>query len=406
MGAVDLLLVVMAIIAAAAGRRLTSLARASGWLGIVLGVVLATHMVTLALGRFGIGDPRQPLYLRVLGLATGALLGRKVGHAIGAWPAAEAASRHAEGAYRRAAWSERALRPLAAVVTVGCVAWLVGPAVSARGAWPASLSHNSIVLAALDWLAPDAPLVASPQSGTKAWTAWAVDFAAQLPAGPIPLLARPSDGLDHRVRSATVVVRHEACGGGSKSATGFVAAPDLVVTNAHVVAGSRLANAAIVVILNSTERHRGRVVAFDADNDLAVIRVEDLAVDPLPLAERSEHDQTGWIYGHPSNGPLQVRSFRAGTEVAAPVPDIYSTETLTRLVVPLRADLDHGYSGSALVSTDGLVIGVTFAISSAEHSLALAVPMPAVHSVLRQAIATGVNGPATNTGHCPATENR
>jgi uncharacterized membrane protein required for colicin V production len=95
---------------------------------------------------------------------------------------------------------------------------------------------------------------------------------------PSERAARDQDVL--AASSRTVRVGSIACGYGVEG-SGWVAAPDLVVTNAHVVAGG----AATRVQPGGTgPRYRADVVLFDVRNDVAILRVEGLGLAPMPLA--------------------------------------------------------------------------------------------------------------------------
>src|SRR3954466_5427874 len=92
-------------------------------------------------------------------------------------------------------------------------------------------------------------------------------------AGPVPRLPRPNSRLarDPQVRAATrstVRVLGTACGLGIEG-SGWVAAPGLVVTNAHVGAGG---SDTPVQPLGQGPRYDASAVYFDARNDIAVLR--------------------------------------------------------------------------------------------------------------------------------------
>src|SRR5919202_4766150 len=124
-------------------------------------------------------------------------------------------------------------------------------------------------------------------------------------AEPTAEIAQDPDVLAAASRVARVT--GVACGLGVEG-TGWVAAPDLVVTNAHVVAGeitTQVQPGGTGVPLPA------RVVVFDEKNDIAVLRVGDLRLPSLPLAEPKDNEPVA-ILGFPEDGPFDIRAGRTG----------------------------------------------------------------------------------------------
>jgi S1-C subfamily serine protease len=146
-----------------------------------------------------------------------------------------------------------------------------------------------------------------------------------------------------------------ACGVGIEG-SGWVAAPGLVVTNAHVVAG---------ISHPLIDQQGGRlwsatVVAFDPQNDLAVLRVPGLRAKPLQLADPSP-DTAVAVLGFPENGPYKALPGRIGATVATFVRDAYGRFPVARDVTTIRANIRPGNSGGPIVDSQGRVRAVVFA---------------------------------------------
>src|SRR5215208_6158916 len=99
--------------------------------------------------------------------------------------------------------------------------------------------------------------------------------------GPEPEVAAPEGSIlkDPDVQAAsasTLRVRGIACGYGVEG-SGWVAGRNLVVTNAHVVAGE---TATQVQVEGTGRRLPAKVVVFDEKNDIAVLRVNGLGLRP------------------------------------------------------------------------------------------------------------------------------
>ena len=116
---------------------------------------------------------------------------------------------------------------------------------------------------------------------------------------------------DPEVRAAApsvVRLRGTACGLGVEG-SGWVAAENVIVTNAHVVAGQ---DDTVVEVGGEPPRYEARAVHVDAKNDLAILRVTGLPAPALRLAQDPEGGTSGAILGYPRNGPYDVRAARLG----------------------------------------------------------------------------------------------
>ena len=121
---------------------------------------------------------------------------------------------------------------------------------------------------------------------------------------PDPLVA--SDTEVRAAQQSVVRIRGLACGLGVEG-SGWIVQPGLVVTNAHVVAGV----GSPLVDRRDGDAIHAHVVAFDARNDVAVLRVPGLRGRALDVADFGR-GQPGALLGYPENGPLQVTPVRLG----------------------------------------------------------------------------------------------
>ena len=183
-------------------------------------------------------------------------------------------------------------------------------------------------------------------------------FAAIL--GPKPSVGPPDPALLNsagvRLAAPSVFrVIGTACGLGVEG-SGWVAAPNLVVTNAHVVAGMRDAQ----VDRNDGASHDADVVAFDPTNDIAVLRVQDLQAPPLRLTEPVKGRAVA-ILGYPENGPFTATAGRIGQTGEVLTDDAYGRGPVRRSVTTLRGRVRHGNSGGPAVDDQGRVQTTIFA---------------------------------------------
>ncbi|MCE7080069.1 MarP family serine protease [Streptomyces sp. ST2-7A] len=143
--------------------------------------------------------------------------------------------------------------------------------------------------------------------------------------------------------------------------TGFVFAPQRVMTNAHVVGG---VNEPTVQIGGEGRVYDARVVLYDWERDVAVLYVPDLRAPALEFAgEDAVGGDDAIVAGFPESGPFDVRAARVRERIQANGPDIYRRGTVQRDVYSLYAMVRQGNSGGPLLTPDGRVAGVIFAKS-------------------------------------------
>ena len=183
--------------------------------------------------------------------------------------------------------------------------------------------------------------------------------------GPDASVAPPRAGIardpDVQDAAASVVkVLGTACGLGVEG-SGWVAGDDLVVTNAHVVAGERDTR----VLLGGREPGRdAQALHFDPRNDLAVLRVDGLGAPPLRLAQDPREGTSAAILGFPLNGPFDVRPGRLGVTRRVRSADAYGRGPVVRSMTALRGLVRSGNSGGPMVDGDGRVVTTIFAATT------------------------------------------
>jgi S1-C subfamily serine protease len=147
-----------------------------------------------------------------------------------------------------------------------------------------------------------------------------------------------------------------ACGLGIEG-SGWVAAPETVVTAAHVVAGE---DDTTVNPNGSNAELRAQVIGFDPTNDIAVLRVPGLGRRPLRLVNARPGASVA-VLGFPEDGPFNATPARIGTTITALSTDAYGRGPVSRAVTSLRGTLRHGDSGGPAVDGNGAVETVVFA---------------------------------------------
>jgi S1-C subfamily serine protease len=352
----DVAVLAVAFIAAVSGWRSGALGSLLSFVGVLLGaiagVLLAPHLVS------HIAAPRAKLFaalflilaLVVIGEVAGVVLGRAV----------------------RGAIRSRSIRTVDSVIGVAVqlvvvltAAWLLATPLTQSKDQPelAAAVRGSRVLARVNDVAPPwlktvpkrlsallntsgLPAVLEPFSRTPVIPVASPD--PELAGNPVVQATAPSVV---KVRSLAPSCQKVLEG------SGFVIAPDRVMTNAHVVAGSNS-----VQIYASGNPLDATVVSYDPAVDIAILSVPNLPPPPLTFAQGDA--KTGAsvvVLGYPGGGNFTATPARIRELIKLSGPDIYRDPApVTRDVYTIRASVEQGNSGGPLIDLDGHVLGVVF----------------------------------------------
>jgi S1-C subfamily serine protease len=207
-------------------------------------------------------------------------------------------------------------------------------------------------------------------------------------AGPDANVAPPSPKIAHdpevaAAQDSVVKVLGTACGLGVEG-SGWVAAPGIVVTNAHVVAGED------DTTVDGTD---ATAVHFDARNDIAVLRVEGLEARALPVAANPKRGRSAAILGFPLDGPYRVRAARLGATSTVLTDDAYGQGPVRRSIVALRGLVQPGNSGGPVVDGRGRVVATVFAATTSGTRGGFGVPNAEVRAALKDSTGPVSTGP-------------
>lgn len=175
--------------------------------------------------------------------------------------------------------------------------------------------------------------------------------------------------------------------------SGFVVAPDRVMTNAHVVAGVD----SPIVRAPGELPVRGRVVHVDTRHDLAIVATDGLDAPALTISDEATAGSEGVVAGYPRGGPLRLDPARLLAERATVVT--VGDRTATRAVLTLAASVASGSSGGPVLGEAGEVVGVIFARASGVDDVAYAVPVSVAGPLAQRA--ASLTEPVA-TGRCAA----
>ena len=380
MNVLDVLVAAAALAAAVVGYRLGFAARVGSWIGLGLGLVVGVRLLPWVLGQLQTAS--RPFLVLVAGLVVlgAAALGQAVGFAL--------SERYLPRPRRPpAVAADRALGAVAGLLGCAALVWLALPLLAQVPGWPAEQTASSRVARAFAEdlpTAPDASRIAEALLGPNGFPQVLDDLAPPGTVSP-PAASGIRVAVARSVARSVVKIQGISCQR-VLDGTGFAVAPDLVVTNAHVVAGER----STTVLRDDGTAHSATVVAYDPERDLALLSVDGLDRPALALSSPSVGERGG-VFGHPHGAPLRIAPFEVTGRTAATGPDIYGTRIVTRQVLQLATALEPGDSGSALVDPAGHVIGVAFAAATDRPHLGYALDISELGAVLAQPHATPVS---------------
>lgn len=314
--------------------------------GFVAGAFLGTRIGPLVLSE-GAESPWAPLF-GLLGAATLGLLGSAVAETVGVRVRRLLRSSGA----RAVDGFGGAMLAVATALGIVWIAAAVAVQAPATKSLRADLQRSAILQRLNDVLPPTGPILNALAE---------VDPFPRVD-GPVP----EGDPPDPRVarepgvaaaRASVVRITGVACGYGV-AGSGWVASDRIVVTNAHVVAGEE---ETYVQARGEGPKLRARVVAFDAENDVAVLAVPDLSAPSLVMRSEPAAGTSAAVLGFPGNGSYAVRAARLGSTRTVLSQDAYGQGPIRRAITSFRGAVRQGNSGGPVVDRDGRVVGTVFA---------------------------------------------
>ena len=191
--------------------------------------------------------------------------------------------------------------------------------------------------------------------------------------------------------NAAIVTRQRATGSGV-----VVSADGYIVTNAHVVSNARQVRVRMAdespggatVGTNAAMQPSGkileaRIVGVDRETDLAVLKVERIDLNPLPLGDSDTLHQGQLVMAF--GNPLGLENSVSMGVVSSVARQIKPDDTM--IYIQTDAPINPGNSGGPLVDADGRVMGInTFILSQSGGSegLGFAIPSNIIKNVYAQ----------------------
>jgi S1-C subfamily serine protease len=353
----DLALLVIAVAFAVSGYRQGFIVGSLSFVGFVGGAVLGAEFGP-SISRAIVGGQTQQDVVAVVLLIVFAIVGQFVFSSVGAYARQSMTS-------TSSTVLDSVGGSVVSVLSMLLIAWAIGSVLTASSfQGVVTQVDNSRVLGTMDRVMP-----------SQARTMFS-EFRQMLASGPFPqvfsgigaahlfAISTPDPAVLNNAgyqaaRSRVLKVQGTAMScDRSIEGSGFVYAPDHVLTNAHVVAG---VNQGPTVTTSGGRTYQAKVVLYDPQVDIAVLYVPGLDLTPLHFNYQGQAGASAVVAGYPLNRGFTQDAARIGGTQNAVGPDIYQTGQVNRQIFEIRANVEPGNSGGPLLSPSGTVYGVVFA---------------------------------------------
>jgi len=352
----DLILIALAAAFAVAGYRQGFIIGVLSFVGFLGGAAVGA-VFSPAIARALVSGPARQALVAIVVVFIAAMAGQLVASLAGA-------AVRSRVTWRPVAFVDAVGGAVVSVISVLLIAWLIGSAV-ANAPFPAVAGQvsGSVVLRGVDRLMPppahvmfsDFRRLLASGPYTQVFGALGAEGALTVPP-PDPAVIHAA-GLEQARPSVVKIVGTAPSCSRTLEGSGFVFAPQHVLTNAHVVAGV----SGPVMVTGRRRSFTGRVVLYDPERDVAVIYVPGLRARPLAFAPPPNRGDSAIVAGYPLNEHFTAVPARIGGEQSANSPDIYQAHTVTRDIYAVRAVVRPGNSGGPLLAPSGEVDGMVFA---------------------------------------------
>lgn len=392
MSLVDVVLIVLALAFALSGFRQGLLVSATSIAGFLGGAVLGAQLSGPVAERID-GSSVTRVFAALVVVLAGALLGQILAGAIG------------RAVRRKVTWEPAKMLDSVAGAVVSAaavllVAWMVAsPLATSPFPQVAGQVRQSALVQAVDSTVPNSvrsvydnlrqaidrrglPDVLDPLTPT------------QVRDVPAPDPALEGSAVVASVRGSVVKISGVAPSCSRQiDGSGFVYAPERVMTNAHVLAG-----VSEPTVEAEGEEYEATPVFVDEAVDIAVLAVPGLpqvALGFTPALAGAGDDAI--IMGYPGGGDFFVGAARIRDQGDISGPDFRNSTTVVRDVYALFGSVRAGNSGGPLFAPDGSVLGVVFASAIDDPNTGYALTGPQVEAA---ATAGETASTPVDTGPC------
>lgn len=393
MNVVDWLMLGALVVFALVGWRQGFLTGALSFLGFLGGGLVAVLWLPALVER--VIESSVP---RIIAVAVGVLLSALIGQAL-----LSMLGRRLRGSitWRPVRFVDNAGGAALNVLALALVAWVIASVVAyVPNSTITRQVNGSIVLRTMDSLLPNAARSAFDGLGDVVGSTAVPRVFAGLATIPGPEVDAPAPEAAQEavdvIRDSTVRLTGSAPACDAiVSGSGFAVGPELVVTNAHVVAG---VDELLVRVRPGQTASRAVIVYFDPRTDIALVRTRGLQARPARLAVTSlESNASAVIAGFPNGERFVAEPARVKARVDARGESIYGDAGVQRDVYVLRGAVEQGNSGGPLTDEFGDVHGLVFASGLQEQDTAYALTADEIRRALD---AAGTADKVVSNGSC------
>jgi S1-C subfamily serine protease len=391
---VDVLVLLLAVLAAVSGAYQGVIIALPSLIGVVLGAVLGIKLAPVIVELFS-----NPAMKVAFAVATVVFL-VALGETLGVWTGRKLRQKINPD---KLSGVDKTLGAIVQAAVVFVVAWLIATPLTTVSGLPglAKAINSSVVLGGVNDAMPAAAQGFPSQLRKLLDESGFPSIVQPFEKAPSADTSPPDTALDGsqivgQVHPSVVKIRGNATScSRALEGSGFVVAPQRVMTNAHVVAGTD------VVAVETTEgRYAARVVYFNPEVDIAVLAVPRLEAPPLQLASQAaQAGDSAIVLGYPLDGPYKATPARVRSRITLRGPDIYEANTVQRDVFTVRAQIHSGNSGGPMIDPSGQVIGLVFGAAVEDPDTGFTLTADQVRSEANLARAQSAE---VSTGSCAA----
>jgi uncharacterized membrane protein required for colicin V production len=371
---VDIVIIVLALLAGLRGFAEGALSQIAVIIGLGLGFYLGTTVAPSLSHDITTGHERAVLALIIIAVITlvGVALGGIVGRILSRFVSA-----------LMLGIVDRVVGVAVGVVAALILCWLFA-GILAGTPWGSvdSAIQNSAILSALDHVMPPIPSVETQVQSLFRKAGVPAIFANVIaPTLPPPVNPSTLPPVVHSISAPSDVVKVLASGSCNtlSEGTAFYVTTNEVVTNAHVVAGHRH------FTVNGSP---ATVALYDADNDIAVLRVAAHGTPLTFLSAEPPSDTKIQVVGFPLNGTRSRADGYLEGQLSGDSRNFYNQDLEVRKFLALEVSVQPGNSGSPVL-VNGHVAGVVESYSLSQQSTAYAIPNSIVQSDIAHVPSSG-----------------
>ena len=175
------------------------------------------------------------------------------------------------------------------------------------------------------------------------------------------------------------------------SGSGFIVSEDgYIVTNYHVVAYAAEYGYELTVMLKDGSSYEARIIGFDKDIDIAVIKIDATGLNPVTVGnnENMKVGETVYAVGN----PLGELDYTMTKGIISALDRVINVDSTTRInMFQIDAAVNSGNSGGPVYNSRGEVIGIVTAKYSLTgvEGLGFAIPINDVVDIINQLMTSG-----------------